>query len=663
MKVHYTLKNKLVQQSLQEISFDTEYRNTKRRAEWKRNEELMNSYEIADNETKSKVPLFQAISFEETLLSKIDNSLVFKMSPGGLEDKKKAEKFNALRERDAKVDRWDAKDRMGKRHAIRYGRAVYLYTASNDGKEYKPNLQRIRPRNFHIDPDVKADDANGLETALHLGWWGVKKTKWELLAGVKSGLYDKKATDELIASGSNYFDQTESDIAERSAGNTPETIAKNKKMENENVWLFYQHFTHDYETGDRYILLLTPGGQCIRCEKWVDVDPSGLYPIWTWATSPDDGEFWSISPLERVRRIFKAMEKSINQMLDNADRVNKPKLAINVDFIRNLAQAKYGTGGFIEITGNVDVDKAVKSVLTPSIDTPLRVFDKLQTIVDRESGVTAQAAGVADDDGVLGIYDGNRENLGDRLGLLNKEYSEGYYRFAQLWKAGVRNNLTSKTAIQILGIHGIGIEEITWSDIKPTQYDYDILIESTAAESQVSESKMKQKMEVLTAANGDQMYNQKAVREKQLEITGFTEDEKRVLLDNKEGSEGVLSEAYEDFEKLIQGKEVKAPRYASIEYAEALNDLWGEKDELIETMYSRNKAKGVKVHESIKAYIDEVYTIAEQNEAKKLLKEQAGQGMMDTNPEPKQPTGKGGNIDPSIIQDPDLLGQPQEPIE
>ncbi len=661
MKTHYTLKQKLVEQSLAEIAFDTDYRRQKRQAEWKRNEQLMKAYSIADDETKSKVPLFQAISFEETLLSKIDNSLVFKMSPGGLEDKRKAEKFNALRERDAKVDQWDPKDRAGKRHAIKYGRAIYLYTAaSEDG--YQPNLSQIRPRYFHIDPDAGGLD---VEKALHLGWFGVKKTLWQLKKGIKDGKYDKKATEDLIASGSNYSDDSQDDMEERTAGNNAGDVAKNKKMANQNTWLFYQHFTHDYETGDRYVLLLTKGGQCIRCEKWIDEDPSGLYPIWTWAPSPDDAEFWSISPLERVRRIFKAMEKSINQMLDNADQVNKPKLAVNVDFIRNLAQAKYGTGGFLEITGNIDADKAVKAVLTPSIDTPLRVFDKLQMIIDRESGVNAMAAGVSDTDGVLGIYDGNQENLGDRLGLLNKEYSTGYYRFAQLWKNGVRNNLTSKVAVRILGPNGIGIEEILWQDIKPTKYDYDILVESTSAEAQSSKIDMKNKIEVLTAAKDDQMYNQKIVREKTLDLTGFSEDDKRALLDTKNGSEGMIVRAYEDFEKLVLGKTVKVPRFANIDYLQAINDLWDERDDLIETMYKSNKIKAQNIHQAIQTYIETAQEQVTKNEARKALEEQAKAGTVDPTmpPEGEMPGGKGGRIDPSKLLDPSSTGAPAEPLQ
>ncbi len=676
-KIHYTLKKKLVEQAMAEINFDVDYRRAKTSGEWKKNEELLKAYNIADDETKSKIPLFQAIAFEEVLLSKIDNSLTFKMSPGGLEDKTRAEKLNALRERDAKVDRWDSKDRAGKRHMIRYGRSINLYTAVGyKGADYQPNMTQIRPRNFHIDPDAGGLD---IEKAMHLGWWGVKKTKAQLLKGIEDGIYDKKDTMDLINAGSNYTDSNLDEMAERTAGNNPEEISKNKKMANQNVFVFYQHFTHD-ENDDRYILLLTAGGACIRCEKWIECDPSNLYPVWTYASSPDDAEFWSIAPLSRVRRIFKGMEKSVNQAVDNSDLVNKPKLAVNIDFIRNLAQAKYGTGGFLEITGNIDADKAVKAIQTPVIDTPLRVFDKLQSIVDRESGVTAQAAGVSDENGVLGIYDGNQENLGDRLGLLNKEYSEGYYRFATLWKNGVRNNLTSEVAIKMLGINGMGIEKVTWNDLKPTQYDYDILIESTAAETQISEAKTKQKLSVLTAAHEDQLYNQKVVREKELDLTGFNEDDKRALLDVKDGSEGMLVHAYEDLEQLILGKEVKIRRNASIPYIQMLTDLWEEKDDLIEKMYGKNKQKAKAVHDAILKFITDTQENVDRNEAMKIAEEQAKAGTMDMTlpgeggqpaeggmpPEggmPQPPQGGGGKMNVEKMQDPATLGmRPEIPL-
>ncbi len=649
-KTHYKIKDKLVEQAIKEIEFAKQYRR-KRETEWKKNDEIMRGYQEADESTRTKVPLYQAIAFEETLLSKIDNSLVFKFVPGGLEDKRKAQKFNALRERDAKVGRWDKRDRQGKRHGIRYGRVIFSYFATSEDGEYKPNLNNIRPRHFLIDPDAGGLDK---ELAMYMGWYGVKKTKAQLETGVKKGIYDKKAVEDLILAGSNYNMETQEDLDERNSGMTPDTTEKARKRPREDLFMFYQWFTTD-ENGERYILLLTPSGKAVRCQKWKEIEPTNLYPIWTWATTPDDREFWSISPLERVRRMMKAQEKSIAQMMDNADQVNKPKMAVNVDFVRNLSQVKYGTKGFIEITGQTDVDKVVKAMATPPIDSPLLVYDKLQQLQDRFSGVTADAAGVTDTDAVLGVQDNNLANLGDRIGLLNKEYSDGYYDFAVLYKSGVRTHLTGKVAIRILGPNGLGVEQVSWADLDPTGEDYDIIIESSSAESQANKIETKNKLTVLGTAKGDPLYNQRVVREKELELSGFSEDDKRALLDTKDGSEGMVVLAYEDFEKFLNGnfKDLVVPRNANLTYLQVLKDLWEERDQMIDKMF---KKKAPLIHQEIESFIAEVQAQAERNIAMDAALEEAKQVA------PEQETKGGRAVDTESIEDPTAVGTVDEPV-
>lgn len=649
-KTHYKIKQKLVEQALKEIAFAKRYRN-KRANEWKKNDEMMRGYQEADESTRTKVPLYQAIAFEETLLSKIDNSLVFNFMPGGLEDKNKATKFNALRDRDSKVDRWDKKDRQGKRHGIRYGRAIFSYFASSEGGDYKPNLKNINPRHFLIDPDAGGMDK---ENAMYLGWYGVKKTKAQLELGVTKGIYDKKSVEDLLAAGSNYTNEIQEDLETKTARVNPDTSETTQKRTREDLFMFYQWFTTD-ENGERYIMLMTPAGACVRCQKWVEVEPTNLYPIWTWATTPDDLEFWSISPLERVRRMMKAQEKSINQMMDNSDQVNKPKMAVNIDFVRNLSQVKYGTKGFIEVTGQTDVDKVVKAMTTPPITAPLSVYDKLQQLTDRFSGVTADAAGVGDTDGVLGIQDNNLQNLGDRIGLLNKEYSDGYYDFAMLYKSGVRTHLTGKVAIRILGPNGLGIEEVSWADLKPTEYDYDIIIESSSAQSQANKIQMKNQLTVLGTAKGDPMYNQRLVREKELELTGFSDDDKRALLDVKDGSEGMIVKAYEDFEMFLNGKEkdVVVPRTANVTYMQVFKDLWEERDTMIDKMF---KKKAPLIHQNIEAFLTEVQAQVERNIAMDAALEEAKQVA------PGQETKGGKSVDTTAIEDPNAVGTTDEPI-
>ena len=73
----------------------------------------------------------------------------------------------------------------------------------------------------------------------------------------------------------------------------------------------------------------------------------GMWPCFSWAAYPDLTEFWSPSPLDYVRDILQAQDVSINQMLDNAEAVNKTQKAVQIDNIKNIAELKYRRDGII----------------------------------------------------------------------------------------------------------------------------------------------------------------------------------------------------------------------------------------------------------------------------------------------------------------------------
>ena len=75
-----------------------------------------------------------------------------------------------------------------------------------------------------------------------------------------------------------------------------------------------------------------------------------------------------------------AQEKSINQSLDNSEQINRPQTAVNVDYVRNLAQVRYRKDGYIEIEGNIDVNKVLQTRQTPPIEGPFKVYDKLSYV-------------------------------------------------------------------------------------------------------------------------------------------------------------------------------------------------------------------------------------------------------------------------------------------
>jgi hypothetical protein len=627
---HYKTRDALAKQALKEIDYSYRYKKS-RMSSWNMNEAMMSPDKVGSEgklpyggyENKganmAQVPLFKMHGFVHTILSKIDNPLTFKYVKGSSADLTKAKLMNAIKEKDANLGRWNFKDLMGKRDAAIYGRAIYLYLTRNDKGAYKSLLNLIDPKDFLIDPDVgglctEEEDGSGVEKALYLGWWNTKLTRAQLLQGVKDGIYYKPVVQGILDGGTNNITKTEQDV---DRDNRKPSGAPRERFRNENQFIFYTWITTD-ENDDRYYLVLTPSGDCIRCEPWTDIRKSGKYPIWTWAAFPDPREFWTPSYCDYARYIFMAQEKSINQSLDNSEQINRPQTVINVDYVRNLSQVRYKRDGYIEIEGATDVNKVIQTRQTPPIQAPFMVYDKLEEIVEVESGVTADMKGTSNEN-TLGVYEGNLQQAGDRFGLLNKSYAEGYYRFAVLHKEGVMQDLKKKMAVRVLGPMGLQIEMVSARDLKPFQDDYDIMVESSMAEAQSNLADSKNKLTFLGAYKGDQNVNQRLLFETQAEIAGFDTDTVRRLLNTRDdGTEDIISEAEEAFEIIVGGGQAPIYKDANTAFMQWLNDL----SEKYDTVIDHNE------HMAIYAYIEKMWPIVEKNAAQSGSNQLANEGLI-----------------------------------
>ena len=222
--------------------------------------------------------------------------------------------------------------------------------------------------------------------------------------------------------------------------------------------------------------------------------------------------------------------------------------------VENLAELKYKRGGGYIRSRNGDAGKAVKVLETPSIRTPIEVFQTLETIQERASGVTAAAAGVADTDGRATIYEGNQANTADRFGLLNKSYSFGYNRFAKLWEHGVREHLSGKVSVDILGPDGVDLVPLKKSDLFKGNEEFTVLVESSNAELALSEQKKRSQAAFYSSLIGNPVVNQQEVIEQLGITTGIEEERIRELLDTTNyGEASVMSEADRDIESLLEG--------------------------------------------------------------------------------------------------------------
>ncbi len=654
---HYKKRDELAKQALSEIDYSYRYKKA-RMASWNKNEDMMNpdrnspavispyggsTFQQA-GDTRAQVPLYKMHGFVHTILSKIDSPLTFKYVKGESADLKKSKLMNAIKDKDSKIGRWNFKDLMGKRDAAIYGRAVYLYLTRNDKGQYKSLLNLIDPKDFLIDPDVgglctEEEDGSGVEKAAYLGWWNTKLTRAQLTKGIKDGIYYKKVVEDLLDGGTNTKVKTpqDTDKDNRKANGMPR-----ERFKNENQFIFYTWITTD-ENDERYYLVLTPSGDCIRCEKWVDIRKSGKYPVWTWAAFPDPREFWTPSYCDFARGIFMAQEKSINQSLDNSEQINRPQTAVNVDYVRNLAQVRYRKDGYIEIEGNVDVNRVLQTRQTPPIEGPFKVYDKLEQIAEAESGVTSDVKGTSDED-TLGIYEGNLMQAGDRFGLLNKSYAEGYYRFAVLHKEGVMQDLKKKTAVQILGPMGLEIEMVSSRDLKPFQNDYDILVESSLAEAQSNLADSKNKLTFLGSYKGDQTINQKVLFETQATIAGVDDDTIKRLLDTSDyDAIEVIAQADEAFQLIIGGDKAPLFKDANTAFLQRLHDLSDKYDHELTS----------EQHAAVFAYIDEITPIVEKNAARSVVAQSAKAGLI---------SGGGSTVDITDLENPDLAATESVPL-
>lgn len=531
---------------------------------------------IQPDTSRANVDLGLMQGHVHTILAKIDNPLVFKFSKRKQSQLRKVDRLNALRAIDQQSDFWDIKDLVGKKQVTIYGRTIYSYYADSYNG-YCPHLDNVDVYDFLIDPAAGGID---IEKARYLGDFGVTFDRQELKDGIKDGIFLKTETENLLAGSSNAGQSSQEQTNKQNRTADQNTWQTTKEITNSDKFKFWRWGT-TYE-GQRYYLLLSESGaSAVRVEAIEEVFESGLWWYWTYAAFPDMTEFWTPGYCDYVRENFMAQSVSVNQSLDNVDQINKPQRVINVDAIEDLSELKFKRDGIIKVKGTFDVEKAIQVLRPPSIDTPLKMFELLQGIAAKTSGVTPGAEGGSDTAGKVGIYEGNQENIADRFGLLNKSYSFGYHRFAILYQHGIKEHLIKKIAIEILGPDGIEEEElINRRDIYAKGDTFGVMVEASNAEIALSKEEKSVKMSFLIANAQNQNQNGKKAYEISAQIAGFDEETIRELMDTSDfGDVAIMAEASRDIERILEGKEVKPNQKANTAYKQKFVDYMRDHEE------------------------------------------------------------------------------------
>lgn len=573
--VAYETREKIIKQALKEIEFARDYKQ-KKVGNWKINEDLYYGKKVKGEEARANVDLGQMSSFVHTILSKIDNSLIFKFSKRKDSQTDRVKRLNALRDTDSQKDNWDIKDLAGKKQAIIYGRAIYSYFAESE-ETYKSHLDNVDVYDFLIDPSAGGID---IEKASYLGDYGVVLSRQDIKKGIKNKYFLKTESERLLEGKGNSTEQPQEEINKNNRTQATDISAPQKEIDNPDKFKFWRWGT-TFE-GQRYFLLISETGKtaievCPIEEKF----KSGMWWYWTWAAFIDLTEFWSPSYCDYVREIFMAQAVSINQMIDNAEQINKPQKVVNVGAIEDLSKLKYRKDGVIPVKATFDATKAVQYLERPSITTPITVFNTLDLIQEKASGVTAGAKGVSENNSgtKVAIYEGNQEAAADRFGLLNKSYAFGYKRFAKLWKHGVDEHLVKKTAVEILGPDGINVQMVSRRDIFRKDEEFGLSVEASNAEMLLSKEEKAAKIAFLQTAGGiatqtgQLVQNPQKAYELAAEIVGFDNETIRQLQDTSDfGNATLMSKAERDIERILDGERIQPNPSATTAYKQRIVD-------------------------------------------------------------------------------------------
>lgn len=527
------------------------------------------------NELKqSHVELHEMRSFVHTWVSETDQPPTMNYRRGEIADDTKAKIMNAILQKSKRTGRWAFKDILAKEQAARCGRAIIYYdTFKDENGKFAEKMSLISEYDYLIDPNAggcysEEEGDLSLDSARYQGFWNTKITRAKLKAGIKSGIYYKEATEQiLLGKNKTTNDQDAVKI----------TISDKERLDDDNVFIFYTWFMMD-EKDEMIKLIFDESFRCISAEPLKVTNKEGHVPIASWAAFPDPQEFWSPAVCDYVRNLFVVKEKSINQMLDNAEKINDPQKVINTHGIKNPEQVQYGSK-VITVSEEMRVSDAYMSVPTPGIETPIQVYDKMDSISQSQSGVTAAVQGTTTED-VVGVYEGNLEQASKRFALVNKSYTEAYYRICMLHKAGVKQHLNKKQAVEIIGVEGLEIKEVTSSDLFRNGVDYDIEIESTTAEAQLTRIEKREKIAYVQAVLPVMAKNDPKrtlmLAEEWAKLVGYDEDTiRRVYTATELGEERVQSQVNEAFQVLLDmGKPQEYRRYTS-SFANELNFMWG----------------------------------------------------------------------------------------
>lgn len=355
--------------------------------------------------------------------------------------------------------RWNYKGRVDRFNAVLSGRGIFKEFAYND-PEYKNVLQVINYSDFHCQPL----GGGNLDNHLFKGTEGNFRTKYELKTNSK---YDQDQVKKLVEYGwsDTYFQQLETTYGTKFA----RWWALGLDVENNT---FAGDFTYNLcefiiqEDGVDYEVVFEPCSSiCLYCKPWTETMPSGNSPFKSYATHPDDKNFWSKSYADDLFRIADAVITMFNQELTNREKKNFNSRAIDKDMFTDIAKfdaAQYRPDTIVPADtagGTKKISEGVYAFETAELKGTIDLIDWISTYTGQKTGADElpppqKGAGQSK----ASIMIAQQQKQSKRVGLKSDEWKECYAQLGTIFVEGMKEFMPPKMSIQVIGENGF-IEE------------------------------------------------------------------------------------------------------------------------------------------------------------------------------------------------------------
>lgn len=539
----------------------------------RRMERITKFYALYDGKTQKKlrqmfnvaIPVFPGMV--DTLCAQYDTPIQVKFKEGDASDYFKVKKLNGAFDSEvmdtSQNSKWDSKLRMARNHAIMTGRAIVRYTVSSD-PEYMSEMENVNAKYFHCQPR----GGQYLEKHLFCGEENIDKTKEELEEGVKSGLYNKEQVADLISRCSNteYLPENNIEMGQRLQRFKPLNLnPDNNNYVGEPIYKLAEWILR--VNGIRYYLLFHPWSRTwLRFEKWKDIDSSNLLPWKSYATHPDDENFWSKGYADDLYPSADAIVAMFNQELTNREKRNFGARAYDKDMftdVRKLDESMSRPDALIPADtkgGTRQISQGIYEFKVGELNGTVNLIDWITGSIGRSTGANDLSQGeVKDVSKKASVTFAEQKSVSKRLGWGAQPFQEFMGDLGKAFIWGLKDHMPAKMAIRILGENGWDWDQITRLDLNTTK-DVDILILSTDKEIQESELKIQNRKAALDAIGVDPALSgvvnpQKRVEELLRSVGRYDDNEVAEFLDTKTYSDKkALSKAAESIQLILQNQ-------------------------------------------------------------------------------------------------------------